>query len=284
MSDETTRQSNDAPDPELVALAGSGRRPSILRPILMIAVIALGAWIISDWRAELEFFFSDSTPVDLGNATDFAIEKAEDPDWTAPIPHNRYVEIEGIPTQRSQSAKYRFFGLVGAPIFIEQQRDDYIEDPIERELEGDAKGDVDRTIYQGAGRALKFSEIPQRYQGLRHYYASRYNIVFCESLDERGYRELEQIKRDAIVQQWRVDYKDATPEERERRGLTLEPTEEEIAQIMASDPVCVEAWLIQDGVEPSDHWWHVAAAALFGLFMLFNVVMLVRWVRDFIRS
>lgn len=284
MSEETDDRPEDAPDPELVALAGTGRRPSILRPILMIAVIALGAWIISDWRAELEYFFSSSDPVELGSATDFAIKKAEDPDWTPPIPHNRYVRLEGIPTQRSQSARYRFFGLVGASIFIEEERDDYIEDPMERELEGDAKGDVDRTVYRGAGRALKFSEIPQRYHGLRHYYASRYNIVFCESLDPRGYRELEQRKRDAIVAQWRADYKDASPEEREREGLTLEPSPDEIAEIMSTDPVCVEAWLIQDGVEPSEHWWYVAAAAMFGLFMLFNVVLLVRWVRDFMRS
>lgn len=284
MTDKTENRPKDAPDPELVALAGAGRRPSILRPILMIAVIALGGWIISDWRAELEFFFSDSEPVELPSATQFAIERAEDPDWQPPIPHNRYVQIEGIPTQRSQSARYRFFGLVGAPIFVEQERDDYIEDPIERELEGDAKGDVDRTMYSGAGRALKFSEIPERYGGLRHYYATRYNIVFCESLDERAYRELEQTKRDAIIQQWRGHYKDSSPEDREAKGLTKEPTEEQIETIMAADPVCVEAWLIQDGVQPSDHWWYVAAAAMFGLFMLFNLVLLVRWVRDFARS
>lgn len=277
-----SKRIEEEPDPELIALAGTGERPSILRPVLMIAVIVLGAWIISDWRTDLEYFFSPGEPAELGDATDFAIgddEKARDA-----IPHNRFVQLSGIPTQRSQSVRYRFFRLVGAPIFVEQERDDYIEDPIERELEGDNKGDIDRTYYQGSGRILKFSEMSQRYHGLRHYYRTRYNIVFCEELDERGYAELESIKRDAILAQWAAEYDEASEEERERFKLTHAPTDEQLQQMMDEDPVCVEAWLVQDGVEPSDHWWYLAAALMFGLFMLFNLVLLVRWVRAFIRS
>ena len=283
MTDERQRRATDEPDPELIALAGTGRRPSLLRPILMIAVIALGAWIISDWREEIEYFFSDSTPVDLGDATDYAVDPANPGAATADLPHNRFVSIRGIPTQRSQSARYRFFGLVGAPIFVEELRDDYIEDPLERELKGD-KGEIDRTYYQGSGRILKFSEIPERYHGLRHYYRTRYNVEFCEELDAREYEEIERRKRDAILQQWRLEYQDATPEQRARAKMALEPTEEQIALLMAADPVCLEAWLIQDGTAPSDHWWYLAAAAVFAAFMLFNLVMLVRWVVAFIRA
>lgn len=281
MTDERRRTASDEPDPELIALAGTGRRPSLLRPILMIAVVALGAWIISDWQEEVEYFFSDSAAVNLGDATDYAIDPTNPSAATADLPHNRYVSIRGIPTQRSQSARYRFFGLVGAPVFVEELRDDYIEDPLERELKGD-KGEIDRTYYQGSGRILKFSEIPERYHGLRHYYRSRYNIEFCEDLDAREFEEIRRRKRDAIVHQWRLEY-DTAPEGTRGR-MSPEPSEEQIALLMAADPVCIEAWLIQDGTAPKDHWWYLAAAALFAAFMLFNVVMLVRWVIAFVRS
>lgn len=276
--EEQTKPHPDEPDPELIALVGTGARPSILRPILMIAVIVLGGWIISDWRTELEYFFSDSTPIELGDAIEFASTDAPD------LPHNRFVSIHGIPTQRSQSARYRFFRLVGAPIFVEEHRDDYIEDPLQRELQGDVKGDVDRTIFTGSGRLLKFSEMPERYGGLRQYYHRRYNITFCEQLTPQAYQQLEGRMRDAIVSQWRTDYNEATPEERTRRKLTKDPTSEQVDELMADDPVCIEAWLLQDQSPPSGHLWYFVATLLFLGFMLFNVVMLVRWVIAFARS
>ncbi len=279
---DVTRPASDNTDPELIALAGTGERPSLLRPILMIAVIVLGFWIISDWQTELEYFLSDSTPIELGEGTDFATDP-DDPDAAPDLPHNRYVSIRGIPTQRSQSARYRFFRIVGAPIFVEQERDDYIEDPLERELAGN-KGDVDRTYYEGAGRIVKFSEIPGRYQGLRQYYRTRYNQAFCEELTPVQIEEIEARKRDAIRAQWRAEWEEATAEERERAKMEAEPSDEQMKMLLAADPPCVEAWLIQDGTSPRDHWWYLAASLMFAVFMVVNVVMLGKWIRAFARS
>jgi len=274
---------SDEPDPELMALAGTGTRPSILRPILMIAVIALGGWIISDWRTDLEYFASSAQPVELGDALSFAIvgEGSQD---ISDLPHNRYVSISGIPTQRSQSTRYRFFRLVGAPIFVEERRADVIEDPLERELEGDAKGDVDRTMFRGDGRLMKFSEMPQRYHGLRHYYRTRYNITFCEELSPQQHEDVKRRKRDAIVAQLRAEYEEAGAEEREKRKLVPDPPAALVDELLADDPICIEAWLLQDGAPPSSHSWYLIASLMFLAFMLFNVAMLVRWIRTFLRS
>jgi hypothetical protein len=280
-ADEQPRPA-DEPDPELIALAGGGTRPSILRPILMIAVIVLGGWIISDWKTELEYYVSDAKPIELGDALDFAA--ASDADIAAKLPHNRYVSITGIPTQRSQSTRYRFFRLVGAPVFVEEPRDDVIEDPLQRELEGDVKGDVDRTMFRGAGRLTKFSEMPERYGGLRHYYRTRYNITFCEELTPQAFAEVKRRKRDAIIGQLRSEYEDATPEERELRKLQPNPSDALVDDLLADDPVCIEAWLLQDQMPPSEHLWYLVATLMFLGFMLFNVGMLVRWVRAFARS
>ena len=248
----------------------------------MIAVIVLGAWIISDWRTELEYLVSDSTPIDLGDALEFAVT---DETGAGPqLPHNRYVTIRGIPTQRSQSERYRFFRLVGAPVFVEQKRDDIIEDPLERELAGDVKGDVDRTLFRGAGRLLEFSQMPQRYGGLRHYYRSRYNITFCEELTPQAHDEIKRRKRDAIVAQLRAEFQEASSEERALRKLQAEPSAELVDELLADDPICIEAWLLQDDSEPRDHIWYLLASLMFLGFMLFNVVMIVRWVRAFARA
>lgn len=284
MADEHKPNSGeDEVDAELIALAGTGQRPSLIRPILMIAVIVLAGWIISDWRSELEYFFSETTPIDLGEATDYAID-ASDPQRVRELPHNRYVRIRGIPTQRSQAARHRFFRLVGAPVYVEEERDDYIEDPLERELEGEAKGEIDRTYYDGAGRILAFSEVPERYRGLRQYYRTRYNVPFCDELTPEQLQERQRRKRDAIIAQWRAEYEAATPEERKASHMGPEPTAEQLAVISAADPACLDAWLIQDGVEPRSQWWFVVATLVFGAFMLFNVVMLARWILRFARS
>lgn len=273
------RPRKDEPDPELIALAGAGNS-SILRPILMLAVIVLGAWIISDWRTELEYFASSSEPVALGNATEFALRE----DAIASLPHNRYVSITGIPTQRSQAERYRFFRLVGAPIFVEEKRDDIIEDPLERELQGDVKGEVDRTMYEGSGRLLKFSEMSARYGGLRYYYESNYQLRFCESLTPQQIEELRNQKRDGYVAGLIAEYEAATPEVRIAKKLSNPPNADLVEQLLDDDPVCHDMWLLQTDVKPSNHIWYVVVSLLFLAFMTFNAVMIVRWVRDFFRA
>ncbi len=270
-------------DEELIALAQS-EPPSVLRPVLMIAVIAMAVWIVSDWQSELEYFFSSSEPVDLGDATDFAIKAAEDPDWRPDIPHNRYVSIRGIPSRRSQSARYRYSKLAGSWVFVEARREDADLDPIERELAGTNKGETDRTYFRGSGRIVDFTKMPERYLGLRDYYTRRYKQPFCTDLTDAKRKEIRQRQRDSIIQQIKAEYDAATPEEREKEGLKPTITDEEINQIFANNPVCVDAYLLQVDVKPSDYWWYLAASIMFGLFMLFNVVLLIRWVRQTMRS
>lgn len=278
---ETERPDERAVDPELMALAEE-RNDSILKPILMIAVIILGFWIMDDWREELFYFFSPSEPVEIGSVTEFASEVLRDPSFEPPIEHNRYVKLSGIPTQRSQSERYLFFKLVGGDVYVESQREDADKDPLERELEGEPKGDIDRTYFNGTGRALKFSEMPARYNGVRRYYQTRYGTIFCEQLDETSRQEILQRKRDAIVQQWIEEYEAMSPKEQESSAMSPRPSETEVDRILSLDPVCVDAFLIQEGVEPSDHVWYLVLTLFFVAFMLFNLVLLIRWIRRFL--
>ncbi|MGM0557931.1 MAG: hypothetical protein ACQEVA_16210 [Myxococcota bacterium] len=166
-------------DPELLELAEPRRRKSILRPILFVAVIWFGISIISDWRPELEYFMSSSEPVEIGSVQDFPEKRAEDEGWKPELPHNRYVAIEGIPSRRAESERYRFFKLIGGDIFVEVPKDGE-QDPYEdmKEKAPDPTRN-DRSYYRGAGRALQMSDVSDRYNGVRSFYLKNYNIRLC---------------------------------------------------------------------------------------------------------
>lgn len=238
-------------DPELLGLASSRQRGSILRPVLFLVVIWFGVSIIADWQTQLSYFFSSSEPVEIGSVTEFATKRAQDPDWQPDIPHNRYVSLEGVPSRRAQSKRYNFFKLVGGPVYIEAKREDADKNELERKLDDDKKGEVDRTYFDGAGRALRLAELPDKYSGLRRYYYQRYNTRFCGmELPKKQQRALEAAAKE---------------------------------QGEAKDN-CVDAYIIEADVEPMDHWWYLALSGLIGVFILLNIWWLIRWVRDFLRT
>lgn len=270
-------------DPELIELGEAAGRDSVLRPILMLGVLVMGALIISDWREELAYYFSPSEPVALGDVTDFPVKASEDPNWSPDIPHNRYVEARGLPSKRTLSKHYKYFKLIGGEIYVEARRDDADLSELERIEQGTPKADADRSYFAGAGRALSFSAMPKRYATLRQYYSRNYGVAFCVDLDEQARAQIERKRRETIQQMWRKRWEEATPAEREAKHLTQAPTVDEVEQLMSQQPVCVDAWLIQAGRAPSDHWWYLALASLFGLFMLIDLVFLIRWTVRFLK-
>lgn len=255
--------------------------PSVLRPFLMIGVIATAIWIVSDWTEDVAYFFSSSEAIELGDITEFASKTSDDADWKPELPHNRLVSMSGIPTQRSQSARYMYSRMVGAWIFVEVETE--LPDNITDELQDDPKGDIDRTYFRGQGRLVAFSEMPERYNGLRDYYRKRYGIEFCETLRPEDIASINKRRRDVIMVQWKAEYDEASPEERAEKQLTEGPTDAQVREVLDNNPVCVDAYLVQADVVPRDHIWFVVASALFGLFMLFNLYGLIRWIRNFAR-
>jgi hypothetical protein len=214
-----------------------------LRLLLSLAVIWFGISLINDWRTPLSYFFSSSEPVEVGKVIEFATRRAQNPDFEPDIPNNRYVSLRGVPTRRAQSERFKFFKLVGSQVYVEAPRDDAELSELERQLDDD-EAEIDRTYFDGAGRALKLSEMPARYEGLRTYYYTNYHTRFC--------------------------------------GMDLNAKQQRIAE--ASGRECVDAYIIQAGVTPMDHWWYVAIAGVIGIFVLLNIWWTIRWVRDFVRS
>jgi hypothetical protein len=236
-------QFDDEVDEELLDLASSNRQGSLLRPILFLVVIWFGISIIGDWKSQLSYFFSSSDPVEIGSVTEFAAERAKDPNWQPNIPHNRLVSVEGVPSKRARSTRYKFFKLVGGQVYIEVPNEESDKSALEQEF-GEKSGEIDRTYFEGTGRALHLSKVSERYQGLRNYYYERYRTPFC--------------------------------------GMQLPEKQQRAADALGEE--CMEAYLIETDVEPLEHWWYLLLTVLIGTFILLNVWWLYRWIRDFVRS
>ena len=255
----------------------------MLRPILMVMVLVLGAFILSDWKEELAYYFSSSTPIELGQVSEFPTRAEADPAWRPEIPHNRYVSLTGIPIRRSLSNQYKYYKLIGGELYVEAPRDDADLSEMERIQRGEAQGaESDRSYFEGGGRALSFSAMPKRYATLRNYYETRYATKFCADLDEPARKQLEAQRREMAVKIWKKTYEEAAEEEREK--MTPEPSKEKLDELMRENPVCVDAWLIQEGKQPKDHLWYVILSGVFALFMVVDLIFLVRWVVRAVRG
>lgn len=275
-------------DDELMELARERNRGSVLRPILMLLVIAVILSVIVDWKDELIYFFHSSEPIEMGDVSEFPV-LALDPEWEPPVLHNSYVSVTGLPTRISRGGEYEFFRLIGGEFYVqrelsEEERQEAQEQTLPRraDLLGMAPGG-DRTIYRGTGRLMAFSEAPERFQGLKRHYQNRYNTRFCEDYSERQHMELERQRKEQVVENWALRYENASPEDRERRGLTPTPTEEELADLLDRNPVCVHAYMIYDDQHPRDFWWYLLFSGLLLLIVLYNLVKLYRWFANWLR-
>jgi len=266
-------------DPELLALAEERSRGSLLRPVLFVAVIVLGGWILADFWPDLRYFFSTDDPAKLGVVhEEYAGQAQEAPHRRLELPHNEYVHLEGIPKRRSQSEQYRFFRLVGAPIYVQTPREE-TPDSLADRVGDEGDGSADREFFSGEGRLIALWRMPERFHSIKNYYRKHYGTRFCGRLSEEEKRSIRQRQRTAYIENHREEYENASVEE--RAEMRPEPTEEEIRRVVESKPVCVDAYLLLDGESPGSSWRILTLAALFALFIVLNIYWLIRWFRNF---
>lgn len=280
------RDEREQVDDELMALAQRREQGSVLQPILMLLVIAVLGSVVSDWRSEIAYFFEDSEPVALGDVTGWPAKMRDESGWEPPVAHNTFVSLEGVPSRRSEGGDWEFFKLVGGEVYVQREGRLAGMSALEREmaLTSDEPGDNDRTYYEGQGRLLSFASSGERLAGLKRFYGERYGMAFCEDYDAAGLERLAEERRETIRRNWTARYREATPEERAEEGWTERATEAEVQQVFESEPLCVNAYFVQDGRRPIDHWWYAVMALLMGLFAAFNVYKLVRWGRAWVRG
>lgn len=254
----------DAVDPELARL-----RPRInwFRPVLMIAVMVFAGFVMSRFKSELEYYLSPDTPIELGDVTDFPARAVTDPNWAPEIPHNRFVSISGIPSRRSSSCNppLNYFKLVGGHVYVEAPMDAEMT-AIECELAKQDKdpSKVDVQFYSGEGRALSLDRAGDRYNAFKVFYETQFGDLFCSSLTEAKKQQRIDELRQILREQYREKHK-------------VYPAEDVLQQLVDHEPICQNAYLIQDGRKPADNWTYLAIFIGLVLVMMWNVYVLIRW-------
>ncbi|RAL21250.1 hypothetical protein DL240_14080 [Lujinxingia litoralis] len=277
-------QDEQGVDEDLMSLARRRQQGSVLQPILNLLVIAVLFSVVNDWRSEIAYFFESSEPVALGEVTAWPSKHRENPEWAPPVEHNSFVSLEGVPSRRSEGGDWEFFKLVGGDIYVQREGRLAGLSALEKEVATDEAGDNDRTYYEGQGRLLSFASSGERLAGLKRFYGERYGEHFCEDYDQAGLDELAERRREVITRNWTERYRQASAEEREAKGWTEYPTAAEVQEVFESQPLCVNAYFVQSGTRPVDHWWYVVMAALMGLFGAYNAYRVVRWARGWVQG
>ena len=278
---------DDELDPDLLELHREQKRGSVLRPILMILIIVLVASVIGDWTDEVRYFFHPNEPIALGDVADFPVLRAEDPSWSPPIQHNTYVSVEGMPMRISRGGEYEFFRLIGGEFYVQRAITDEDYDPnrslpTRQQLLG-TSASGDRVRYQGSGRLVSFAAAPDRFRSLKNHHFERYGTRFCEDYSQRQIDELLRQREELLRANWALRYQSASPDEIQAQNLTPEPSPDEVDSLLHRNPVCVNAYLIQDGQSPRTFWRYLVFCGVLALLMIFNAVKLVLWFRDWFR-
>lgn len=266
-------QGAEGVDPDLERL-----RPPVqwFRPLFMVLIMSFAGLVASNFREDLEYFFSPSEPIELGEATDY-IEggDAKLPD----VPHNRLVKLSGIPDpdRTGISCAYRppsrFYKLIGAPFYVQSA----LPEDLTRlsckaeELRVDPKT-VNVPFYEGVGRAVVLSKTEGKtHTGLRSFYARVTGVPFCVDLTP-------------ALKESRLQFFRQVLRERAKEATGAYPSDAELERQVAQEPLCQDAILIEGDLKPKDRWPSLALVGALGIVMLWNLVALVRWTRGVMRQ
>jgi hypothetical protein len=245
------------------------------RPIIMIAVMSFAVYLLTRYTEEVEYLFGPTEAHTVGNVIDFAAKSAEDPGWRPNLPHNRLVDVSGIPSRTSLSCQSRpptrYFKLVGGHVYVEEPLDDMNLLECEARAQRRTQYQIEDTpFFEGRGRAISMKKAGDRYQGFRIFYERSYGDLFCASITEAKREERRGLLRQVI----RASHKSKTGQE---------ITDEALATALDKETICHEAWLIQIGKEPQTFAsWLWPPIGLI-LIILWDIVALILWTRRTLR-
>ncbi len=289
---ENETDADEEIDPELRELAGYRPEGSVLRPVIFVAVMALGLWIYMDWRPELRYFWSEWEPVDVGDmTTEFPHDEVGEP--TEPgesvLPHNRFVRLRGItePGIEPEGGGYTFYMIRGAPVYVmmpddsgQSTREEMMNEAKRMTLADLQDAGQSREI-DTTGRLIDMSRMPNRFEGFKKFFKEKFGVEFCSMYSASELQRRKERRREIVREQLRMAYEEASPEEREQRGLKSAPTESQIDRAMKDEKICEQAYLFRAGQTPKSFWWYAALLGLYGLFMALNGWWLIKWIRAF---
>lgn len=247
-------------------------QPSMGVAAVLLAVGAFALWTATQYVAELRYFFTPSTPIELGLADDLHAASEWWQDGQLVLPSNRHVRIEGGVDRPSTSRDKIYFKLIGATVYVEMVDPEHRTHLLRNEERSTMQArNQYLDLHEGTGRLVAFEDLPDRYAPVVEFYANATRTWFC------GHRPSQTLTAWRNNQRGRVEL--ALLDE-----LGRAPTDAEIDQRLGPDAGCQRGYLLIDGESPRGMWWILLTYLLLLGIVAGSGVFLVRWYRSLVAS
>jgi photosystem II stability/assembly factor-like uncharacterized protein len=202
-------------DPEEVLGKANAEDLAFLKPpptpgrlALMAGVVLATAWYVYGQADELRYFFSGSTPQDLGDALDLGAQPCADGLPCVPaleaIPSNTFVRVTGLPTREvpasdikigTKKATQVFFQMQNSPIWVQEGADAYVARIKAKAGEGTLEDPIYQESVVAEGRFINLrDDADNLYMSMRKAYTEFYPLHvghFCMDLQPQTIKRLE---------------------------------------------------------------------------------------------
>lgn len=233
--------------------------------ILMLTLLLTSVGMTSVLWDDLTYVLSSSTPIELGELTEWGERQEANDPVLADLPDNRLVSIAGIGHRRaevesssssSDKPVTAYYKAIGAPMLIERSEAPR-PDLHTRQRE---RAEDYRPYLEGEGRLRRLEHLPRRYRSLSIYYSRELRTVFCGAPTDPAVID--------YIERQRTDARRVL-----RSELGREPTEDELQTLGMAPPECVYGSLVVLGSTPATMR---SRALLWVLLVTLTALMLVR--------
>lgn len=201
--DETFQEDEDEDVRRLASIQGKDdawkkvKRPpkwSASRVLLMTGVIVGVPWLVYGNLSDISYFFSSSSAVDLGDASDYIRSTGGKPGKAQDFEDNKLVRMKGFPVHQI-AIKTKDGGLTHKTKLIYQLMGSsvYVEEPLENSKYAQFVSSTKTQFSMDAGvvavdvegRLRRFDTADaKQYAPVRSYYTDNYGVTFCNSLSQ----------------------------------------------------------------------------------------------------
>ena len=171
------------------------KKPTAFGIALMLGVLIIVPKFIYDDRQDIQYFFSSSTPLELGDANEYRIRAADEDAVTKPqdFEDNRYVHATGIPIRHvgiqakdnafTTGAHKLIYQLMGSSLYVQEQMENSRFASFMSKTSTSFGQNMGLEPLEVTGRLQRFaSGGHKKFDPIRKYYGDKYGSVFCETM------------------------------------------------------------------------------------------------------
>ena len=169
------------------------KKSSPLSIALMLGVLVVVPKFIYDDLADIKYFFSSGTPIELGDADDYRLASSDEIAKPQNFEDNRYVHISGIPIRHvgiqvkdnavSSGSHKLIYQLMGSSVYIQEEMENSRFASFMSKTSTAFGQNMGLELLEVSGRLRRFdSGNPKKIDPIRKYYGDKYGSVYCETM------------------------------------------------------------------------------------------------------